>query len=542
MAGLVNPNTSGTYVLTYTTTNFIRAMNSTTATVIVIGIGPFPATQPPSLVGSGSATLNGTVNPNHLATVAWFDWGQGLNYGISTTPVNVGSSGSPVSLSSMLAGLQPGRSYHYRMVATNLSARTVSWDQRFPLPLVTVTGGNPYTNLLGAPLQPVSINATPLAVAAGARLSLALKADGTVTAWGDSVFGQTAVPADLHTAVAIAAGVDSFFALALKADGTVVGWGFDIDGVTDIPGTATNIVAIAAGGVQCLGLRSDGTVVVWGDNEFGQVDGAKNLTNIVAVASGVDYCLALRADGTVLGWGNNEYHTVNIPLGLTNVVAISAGPYCGLALKGDGTVVGWGSSPYPVLAGIGNITNAVAISAGDAHNVALLRDGTVACFGENDDNDTVPPPGLTNVVVISAGSGFTLALTADGNVVGWGFAIYGDLDMPPGLTSLSDPVTINGSINPNQPGTYPFTASTTNYLGAVNSVSGVVVVTVPVLQVKPDALGMLNVSWSPDLPGYQLQESSNLLPGSWNYTASGATNPVTMPASAGNDFFRLAHP
>ena len=38
-----------------------------------------------------SATLNGSVNPNGLATTAWFEWGTTTNYGQSTTTTNLGS-------------------------------------------------------------------------------------------------------------------------------------------------------------------------------------------------------------------------------------------------------------------------------------------------------------------------------------------------------------------------------------------------------------------------------------------------------------------
>jgi hypothetical protein len=56
-----------------------------------------------------------------------------------------------------------------------------------------------------------------VAVAAGWSHSVALKADGTVVAWGDNIYGQTNVPARLTNVIAIAACASQN--LALVGDG-----------------------------------------------------------------------------------------------------------------------------------------------------------------------------------------------------------------------------------------------------------------------------------------------------------------------------------
>ena len=83
---------------------------------------------------------------------------------------------------------------------------------------------------------------------------MALKADGTVVAWGDNTYGQTNVPQPATNVVAIAAG--AYHGLALKADGTVVAWGANVNGQTNVPVWLTNVVAIAAGGNHNLALMS----------------------------------------------------------------------------------------------------------------------------------------------------------------------------------------------------------------------------------------------------------------------------------------------
>jgi Regulator of chromosome condensation (RCC1) repeat len=90
--------------------------------------------------------------------------------------------------------------------------------------------------------------------------------------------------------VAIAAG--TVHSLALKANGTVVAWGDDGDGQTDVPSDLTNVVAIAAGGFNSLALKADGTLVSWGDTSAEQTVPA-GLNNVMAVSAGYLHTLAL---------------------------------------------------------------------------------------------------------------------------------------------------------------------------------------------------------------------------------------------------------
>jgi len=188
------------------------------------------------------------------------------------------------------------------------------------------------------------------AVAAGGYHSLALKADGTVAAWGAGTtnsgssphYGQAIVPAGLSNVVATAAG--AYHSLALKAEGTVVAWGA---GATDtgsspeygqamVPGDLSNVVMIAAGGYHSMSLQSDGTVLAWGDNTYGQTNVPAGLTNVAGIAAGRYFSLALKIDGTAVAWGDNSYSQTDTPNSVANVAGIADGGFHTLALENDG--------------------------------------------------------------------------------------------------------------------------------------------------------------------------------------------------------------
>jgi alpha-tubulin suppressor-like RCC1 family protein len=205
-------------------------------------------------------------------------------------------------------------------------------------------------------LFPVAVSgiATATSVAAGLYHTVALLADGTVAAWGNNASGQLGAPSGdqclqwakkfacaknplkvsgLNNVLAIASG--SSHVLALKADGTVWAWGLNDGGqlgngtATDSPvpiqvSSLSNVVAIAAGGRHSLALKADGTVWSWGWNDKGQLGypstdtcrgpGAcsklpgqiASLADVTSISGGSVHSLALKADGSVWAWGMGQ--------------------------------------------------------------------------------------------------------------------------------------------------------------------------------------------------------------------------------------------
>jgi alpha-tubulin suppressor-like RCC1 family protein len=139
-----------------------------------------------------------------------------------------------------------------------------------------------------------------IAIATGSDHYMTLKADGTVWAWGgNGDFGQCGVdpkladvvdkPTQVPNLSGVVALADSWRqSLALKADGTVWAWGRNDSGQLG-DGTATpaqyryqagpvvnltDVIAISGGIAHSAAVKSDGTLWVWGNNGFGQLGAA----------------------------------------------------------------------------------------------------------------------------------------------------------------------------------------------------------------------------------------------------------------------------
>ena len=226
---------------------------------------------------------------------------------------------------------------------------------------------------------------------------------------------------DTTRAIAIAA---SFYdiGIAVKADGTVRAWGCEQNSIYDlgkckIPEGLSNVVDVAASNLCCMALKLDGTITVWGSNEYGQRDVPAGLTDVISIYAGPQHCLALKADGTVIAWGDNTSGQCNIPADLTDVIAVSG--EC--AVKADGSVVSWENNGEPVSEGL---RDAVAISADGLYNIygifsytAVKADGTAVAWGKGARVPIRAGGGFTAVTMQYYGT--TFGLRKDGTLVGW---------------------------------------------------------------------------------------------------------------------------
>ena len=402
---LTNPQLSQAGVYTVLITNVYGAITSAPATVAVIASPPVLSRWPRDQRAMPGGLAEFTVKAEGALPLSyqWFFNGESL--------------ANATNSSLRLTGLQTAQSGAYSVVVTNALGKAVSAPAQLRIePRANWPAG---TVVAWGNAAPVPADATNVvAISAGAEHDLALRADGTVLAWGqDNTFGETTVPAGLANVVAIAAGYDHN--LALKADGTVVAWGWNYQGQTDVPPGLSNVTAVAASGMRSMALKSDGIVAAWG---AGSNSLPADLDGVIAIAAGINHSLALRYDGRVMAGGDYYYGQTYVPVDLSGVTWIAAGGAHSLGVTMDGRCVGWGGN-YDAQSWVPPRMNGViAASIGsdlfnlrDDHGVALRFDGTVAGWGNNERGQASVPTGLGHVIAVSAGAYHTLALVAGGS-------------------------------------------------------------------------------------------------------------------------------
>jgi hypothetical protein len=62
------------------------------------------------------------------------------------------------------------------------------------------------------------------------------------------------------------------------------------------------------------------------------------------------------------------------------------------------------------------------------------------------------------------------------------------------------------------------------------------------LKIVPAATGSATISWTPNTPGFSLQETISLSVTNWVNSPSATTNPIVVPATLPGKFYRLFKP
>jgi hypothetical protein len=137
----------------------------------------------------------------------------------------------------------------------------------------------------------------------------------------------------------------------------------------------------------------------------------------------------------------------------------------------------------------------------------------------------------------------TVALGVGGNINGMGsYAIGGNATLvaTPDAGYAFQGWSLNGTIVSTSP-TYTFLPGSDLVFEATFALI------IPQIKISAPAPDTLTIEWPESLPGWQLEESPDLSPGSWTpsvlpVTVGGGSNQVSSSISAGTLFFRLTHP
>lgn len=379
-------------------------------------------------LGNGQSGLNQQTNdliPNHVLGVG----GTGLLSGISS--VSAGGNDS-------IAVGSNGFVYDWGLNANGQLGNGSTSDSSTPVQVLAQSGQSGYLSGI-------------VAVSQGLNVSYALKADGTVWAWGAGAYGalgngnsvDSSLPVQvvspqgqagyLTGVVDISAGPGSSDAFALKADGTVWGWGYGGNGALGNGSTSDSawpvqVVApsgqggflngvrkLSAGSGHTLALMTDGTVDAWGYNRYGELGnnsggvgnyssipvkvvgqgGTGNLTGMVDVAGGGSQSLAISSSGNLFSWGSNGYGELGINSSDTNVHGSPV------------QVLGQGGSGFlSSIGGAGGGSSGFSLAVDVSGNPWGWGRGFEGQLGNNSINTTNPTPlapnGLTNVALPGA--------------------------------------------------------------------------------------------------------------------------------------------
>jgi len=270
--------------------------------------------------------------------------------------------------------------------------------------------------------------------------SYAIRADGTLWAWGADDRGQLGItpsgqnyrssPTQVGTLANwknVGSGEWCFF--AVKSDGTLWTSGFNQTGQLGLGdevsrssptqiGSSTDWVR-ASGRFSIFGTKTDGSLWAWGSNGgllgLGdlnarsspvQVGSDYNWRNVSAVSG--NHVAAIKNNGTLWSWGlfvgfsgnNDGLFSASTPIQIgsdSDWQQVTAGIYSTLAIKNNGTLWAWGSNPYGAL-GLGNtINSSTPVQVGSLTNwkyvitcrydstAAIKTDGTLWVWGLNID-------------------------------------------------------------------------------------------------------------------------------------------------------------
>ncbi len=350
-------------------------------------------------------------------------------------------------------------------------------------------------------------------VSGGGSTMAAIKTDGTLWTWGNGTngrLGNGVTTGNISTPITTFAGGTNWkqvstggaHTTAIRTDGTLWAWGRSLFGglgnaavansstpVTTFAG-GTNWKQVSSGGYHTAAIKTDGTLWIWGGGPIGTLgntDGGNSSTPVTTFAGGTNWkqvsagnrhTAAIKTDGTLWTWGigetgelgnangfldfdtPTEYFSASTPIttfaGGNNWTQVIAGNSHTTALNNNNQLYTWGYARYGQLGDtfyvqindiprkVGGDTNWKQVSCSYHSSAAVKTDGTLWTWGANGQaqlgtsklyQSSAEPittfAGGTDWKQVSAGGYYTVNMMAaiknDGTLWTWGNGYYGIL-------------------------------------------------------------------------------------------------------------------
>ncbi len=154
------------------------------------------------------------------------------------------------------------------------------------------------------------------------------------------------------------------------------------------------------------------------------------------------------------------------------------------------------------------------------------------------------PPPSSNLATVSS---FVLAVVFSGVILSSStcqaqYSIDWSTIDGGGGTSTGGVYSVSGTIGQHDAGG-PMTNGQYSVTGGFWALPTAIQVTgAPTLTIVPATPGNATISWTPNTPGFVLQETWVLSPANWTNSVSGTTNPIVVPATVPTKFYRLFKP
>ena len=274
--------------------------------------------------------------------------------------------------------------------------------------------------------------------------------EGVVSVFGDvTVYGQGVVPDGLTDVMHV--GACRRTVAAVRADGSILAWGYDVNGevssVPTAPAGQTFTKVFGGWGFTLFGLTNQGELLSWGRNSVGQA-------NVAPLPSGRRYTKAtasyfhgggLRDDGSIVMWGANQptfnvsqqAQMLTVPYIAPSLrwVDFGIGYDVALGLRSDGQIISWGLDYYYGASQVPALPAGMRfdqLSFAGTFAVAIRSDGALVTWGDDYfaqvSGAPVEPSEGASWVEVQAGTDHAFARDSAGNWFGWGTNFDGEAD------------------------------------------------------------------------------------------------------------------